>query len=72
MIRSCECTRILPHQLLETGVFTKLLNMALDGADAYEKKRKTQVDFCFLIDENTPSAMAVMELLGGRILVFRV
>ena len=40
--------------------------MAFDAADAYEKEEKTQVDFCFLIDENTPSAMAVMDLLEAE------
>ena len=59
----CECTAFTAPDHRKQGVFTKLLNMALDVADAYEKEEKTQVDFCFLIDENTPSAMAVMELL---------
>ncbi len=56
----CECTAFTAPDHRKQGVFTKLLNMALDAADAYEREEKTQVDFCFLIDENTPSAMAVM------------
>ena len=62
----CECTAFTAPDHRKQGVFTKLLNMALDAADAYEKEEKTQVDFCFLIDENTPSAMAVMELLEAE------
>lgn len=62
----CECTAFTAPDHRKQGVFTKLLNMALDAADAYEKEEKKQVDFCFLIDENTPSSMAVMELLEAE------
>lgn len=62
----CECTAFTAPDRRKQGVFTELLNQALDAADAYEKEKKEPVDFCFLIDENTPSAMAVMELLEAE------
>ena len=33
----CECTAFTAPDHRKHGVFTKLLNMALDAADAYEK-----------------------------------
>ena len=62
----CECCSFVEPSRRRKGYFTRLLNRCLDFVEDLEKKQGCQMDFCFLVDENTPSAMAVMETIGAE------
>ena len=60
----CECFVLVEPSRRRQGLFSLLLDHCLDFAEACEKKAGHSIDFCFLVDENTPSAKAVMEAIG--------
>ena len=62
----CECFVLVEPSRRRQGLFSLLLDHCLDFAEACEKKAGHSIDFCFLVDENTPSAKAVMEAIGGE------
>lgn len=62
----CECFVLVEPARRKQGLFRHLLDHCLDFAEACEKKAGHAVDFCFLVDENTPSAAAVMEAIGAE------
>lgn len=62
----CECCVFVEPDSRRQGHFSRLLDKCLDLVEAYEKKLGRQVDFCFLVDEKTPSAMAVMEAIQAE------
>lgn len=61
--QTCECSAFVHPEYRRKGIFDQLFNQALDMTDNYEKTHHSPVDFCFLVDEKTSSAMAVMNLL---------
>ncbi len=62
----CEYTAFVHPGHRRTGIFSDLMDMALDYVEHYEKTKNCGADFCFLIDEKTPSAMAVMKAVGAQ------
>ncbi len=62
----CECCAFVDPQKRRRGYFSLLLDKTLDLVDDYEKTQKTPVDFCFLADENTPSAVAALSSIGAE------
>lgn len=62
----CECCVFVDPKKRRRGHFSLLLDKTLDLVDAYEKAKKTSVDFCFLADERTPSAMAAITAIGAE------
>lgn len=62
----CECSAFVDPGRRRQGVFRQLLDDVLDLVDDREKQTGSQIDFCFLIDERTPSAMAVMKALEAE------
>jgi len=61
-----ECCIFVDPKKRRRGHFTFLLDKALALVEAYEKKQGQSVDFCFLADEKTPSAMAVLSSIGAE------
>ena len=62
----CECCVFVEPEKRRQGHFSLLLDKSLDLADAWEKKTGQPVDFCFLADEKTPSAMAALSSIGAE------
>lgn len=62
----CECCAFVSPDKRNKGYFTRLLDKVLDLVESYEKKLGQPVDFCFLADEKTPSAKAVLETIGAE------
>lgn len=62
----CECCGFVEPSRRRKGLFTRLLDRCLDSVETFEKEQKCRLDFCFLVDENTPSAVAVMEAIGAE------
>lgn len=62
----CECCAFVEPAERRKGYFAKLLSKVLDLVEAYEKKLGQSVDFCFLADERTPSAQAVLEAMEAE------
>lgn len=63
---SCECCVFTDPSRRRTGHFAFLLDKAMDLVEAREKEKGIPVDFCFLADEKTPSAMAAMAAIGAE------
>lgn len=63
---SFECGVFIHPRYRRQGLCSLLLNHVLSYVEQYEKMRKCQADFCFLVDPNTPSAVAVMEALEAE------
>jgi len=63
---SCECAVFVHPSQRRKGYFSRILNAALDHVEAIEKKTGLPVDFCFLTDEKTPSAMKTMEAIEAE------
>ena len=62
----CECCVFVAPKKRRKGYFTTLLNKSLNLVEAYEKQIGQPVDFCFLVDEKTPSALAALEAIGAE------
>ncbi len=62
----CECCCFVEPSRRRKGCFTRLMDRCLDLVEACEKEQGCQLDFCFLVDEKTPSAKAVMEAIGAE------
>lgn len=62
----CECCAFVDPPKRRRGFFRALLDPILDLVDAYESKLGASVDFCFLADEQTPSAKAALAALGAE------
>jgi len=63
---SCECAVFVHPDHRKKGLFYKLLDDILQFTEDVEKKHHIQLDFCFLVDEHTPSALAVMKVLEAE------
>ena len=63
---TCECTIFVHPSYRKQGICTCMLNMILEYVEDLEKREQRQVDFCFLTDPKTPSALAVMEALEAE------
>lgn len=61
-----ECCVFVDPQKRRRGHFSFLLDKTLDLVEAYEKNQDAAVDFCFLADERTPSAMAALRSIGAE------
>ena len=62
----CECAVFVHPNERRKGYFSRILNAALDYVEQREKQSKQQIDFCFLTDEKTPSAMKTMEAIEAE------
>lgn len=62
----CECTAFVAPSMRRKGVFLNLLDQAIACTETREKNLGRQIDFCFLVDERTPSAMACLEAIEGE------
>lgn len=62
----CECCIFVHPQDRRNGLFTRLLDPILDLVEARQKALGQSVDFCFLADEKTPSAMAALKAIGAE------
>ncbi len=60
---TCEFTAFVRPSMRRRGCFSRMLDAALGLADAYEQENGCTVDFCFLTDEHSPAARAVLEKL---------
>lgn len=65
-VYTCEYTAFVRPGHRRQGHFTKMLNAALETADNFEREHSCQVDFCFLTDEKSPAASAVLEAIGAE------
>ncbi len=65
-VYTCEYTAFVHPLHRRKGHFTAMLNEALETADAFERDHRCQVDFCFLTDEHSPAASAVLEAIGAE------
>lgn len=63
---SCECAVFVHPSQRRKGCFSRILNAVLDHVERYEKTTGLAVDFCFLTDEKTPSAMKTMEAIEAE------
>lgn len=63
---ACECALFVHPDHRRKGLCSRLLDEILPFTEQYEKKTHCQLDFCFLVDEHTPSAVAVMEALEAE------
>lgn len=63
---ACECAVFVHPDHRRRGYCLRILDSVLEYVEEYEKKNQLAVDFCFLTDEKTPSAMAVMENLEAE------
>lgn len=63
---SCECAVFVHPDHRRTGLCSMLLDDILRFTEQYERQKHCQLDFCFLVDEHTPSAMAVMKALEAE------
>ena len=63
---TCEYTAFVHPDHRRQGHFTKMLNAALETADSFEREHNCQADFCFLTDEKSPAASAVLETIGAE------
>lgn len=62
----CECCVFVDPAKRRRGHFSFLLDKTLECVEAYEKKQECPVDFCFLADEKTPSALAALHAIGAE------
>ena len=62
----CEFCAFVDPKKRRRGYFSLLLDKTLDLVDDYEKTQKASVDFCFLADERTPSAVAALSAIGAE------
>ena len=65
-VYTCEYTAFVHPDCRRQGHFTEMLNAALETADRFEREHSCQVDFCFLTDEKSPAASAVLEAIGAE------
>lgn len=65
-VYTCEYTAFVHPAHRRQGYFTEMLNAALAAADRFEKEHRCQVDFCFLTDEKSPNASAVLNAIGAE------
>lgn len=63
---TCECAVFVHPKERRKGYFSRILNAALDLVEAREKALQQAIDFCFLTDEKTPSAMKTMEAIEAE------
>ncbi len=63
---TCEYTAFVHPGRRRQGYFTEMLNAALRTVDQFESDNQCQVDFCFLTDEKSPAASAVLEAIGAE------
>lgn len=63
---SCECGAFTLPSRRKEGLFSFLLGEALDYLEAVEEANGSQVDFCFLTDAQTPSALGVLGAMGAE------
>ncbi len=61
-----EFTAFVHPKYRRQGYFSEMLNAALTRADQFEREHNCQVDFCFLTDEKSPAAAAVLEHIGAE------
>lgn len=61
-----ECCAFVEPSKRRKGYFTRLLDQVLDFVEQYEKSLSEPADFCFLVDERTPSAVGAMEAIGAE------
>ncbi|MCI8516196.1 MAG: GNAT family N-acetyltransferase [Hungatella sp.] len=62
----CECCVFVHPQNRRNRLFTGLLDPILDLVEARQKALGQPIDFCFLADEKTPSAMAALKAIGAE------
>ncbi len=62
----CEFAAFVHPDMRKKKIFSRMLQMALDLADAYEKSHRCPVEFCFLTDEKAPSALKTLEALEAE------
>ncbi len=63
---TCEFTAFVRPEQRQKGCFSRLLDAALTLTDTYEQENGCQTDFCFLTDEKSPAAKAVLEKLEAE------
>ncbi len=63
---SCECAVFIHPDYRRQGLCSQLLNHILNHVEKCEKQNACQTDFCFLVDPDTPSAVAVMNVLEAE------
>ncbi len=63
---SCECSIFVHPDRRREGICAKLIGEAVDLVDKYEENLGEPVDFCFIADENTPSAMETLKAIGAE------
>lgn len=61
----CECSGFTLPSFRRRGYFSCLLEAALSYVDSKEEASGTEIDFCFITDDRTPSAAAVMKALDA-------
>ncbi len=63
---ACECCAFVHPEHRRKGYFSRLLDPVLELVDTREKTLGQSVDFCFLADEQTPSAMKTLKAMGAE------
>ena len=63
---ACECCAFVHPDRRRQGCFSLLLDSILELVETREKDLGQPVDFCFLADERTPSAMKTLEAVGAE------
>lgn len=62
----CEFAAFVHPKERRKGIFSQMLTMALDLADAYETDKHDPVAFCFLTDEKAPSALETLKAIEAE------
>ncbi len=62
----CEFTAFVHPKHRRKGVFTAMLNQALDLLEVYEKNHHCTAEFCILTDEQTPSAKKTLAAIEAE------
>lgn len=63
---TCEFTAFVHPKFRRKGHFSTILNTAISIVEHYESAHNYQVDFCFLTDEKSPAAGAVLDAIGAE------
>lgn len=63
---TCECGAFTLPSHRKKGLFSILLDQALDFVEALEMGHGSSIDFCFLADEKVTSCMAVLHALEAQ------
>ncbi len=65
-VYTCECGAFVHPQYRRRGCFSRLLNEALKNVEHFEQEHDCTVDFCFLTDERSPAASAVLTAIDAE------